>query len=172
MKVYKDLRRRIFIVLIFFCVTILSTADAQEPLSPALRWKPQFNFTGYLNELFKKEFYNVKEMRDLNYEGAVSMIAIPTIKSPVENIEQLVSGKPIGGMFLSTGSVRLNLPPGAYQVIVAQVKEEWKAIFLDGNNKTINEVPAQVRRASKVERPYAYVDRSVCFRFDETLVCY
>ena len=172
MKVHKILKNKIFLILIIFGFAILASVDAQEPLSPAFRWTPQFGFPRYMQGVIQKEFYNVGEMKDLNYEGTVSVIAIPILNSPVENIEQLVSGKTIGSIFLSTGSVRLNLPPGAYRVIVAQVKEEWKALFLDGNNKTISEIPAQVSRASRVEKPYAYVDRSICYRFDETLVCY
>ncbi|MEW6672007.1 MAG: hypothetical protein AB1427_09885 [Thermodesulfobacteriota bacterium] len=172
MRIHNILKNKIIFVLIFFSFTILTSVDAQELLSPVFRWKPQFDFSGYLQNIFYKEFSNVGEMKDLNYEGTVSIVAIPTLNNPVNDIEQLIKGKTIGGIFLSTGSVRLNLPPGAYRVNVAQVNSEWKALFLDGNNHTINQVPAQVTRASRVEKPYAYVDRSVCYRFDETLVCY
>ena len=99
-------------------------------------------------------------------------MAVPTSQTPVKETKELEPGKTIGGIYLSTGSLRLKLPPGAYRVFVLKKGNKWRAQFFDGNNRVFGEVPAQVTKASLVTIPFAYVDRSICHRFDETLVCY
>ena len=172
MKFHKIIKNKMILTITLFCTVILASADAQEYLSPAFKWEPQFGFAKYIQNIIQKDFYNIKEMKLLNYGGTVSIVAIPTLDSPIRDLEQLAEGKTIGGIFLSTGSVRLNLSPGAYRVVVVQKRKEWRALFLDSKNTAQSEVSAQVTRAPRVDRPYAYVDRSICHRFDETLVCY
>jgi hypothetical protein len=97
--------------------------------------------------------------------------AIPLVKSPVNNIDELAPGKVIGALYLSTGSIRLNLSPGSYTISVAREDGQWKATFIDRTGSIVNTLPAKVEKASPVEFPLAYLDQSVCYRFDETLVC-
>jgi len=159
-----------FLIFVFAYLISLTSVQAQEYTSPALEWKPDPGFSQYIQNIFQKQVPNIVKL--LNYSGIVSTVAVPTSQTPVKEIKELEPGKTIGAIFLSTGSLRLKLPPGAYRVFVLKKGNKWRAQFFDGNNRVFVEVPAQVRKASPVTIPFAYVDRSICHRFDETLVCY
>lgn len=169
----KILDKRIILGSMIFCVIFLTSAQGQEVeqyLSPALTWEPNPEFSKYMEKVIGKRVPGI--VRELNYLGVVSIVAIPTLHSPIKKKEQLEKGNIIGAIFLSAGSLRLRLPPGAYQVKVARIGGHWRALFLDGYNQIIGDVPAEVKRAKYVDKPFAYVDRSVCYRFDKVLVCY
>ena len=170
MRKEKIVKKMIIMGLIVFYVTLSTPAQTQEYSSPALKWKPTFGFSNYVQEIIYKTLPKMTEL--LNFQGVVSTVAIPTLQSPVKNMKELEAGKTIGTIFLSTGSLRLNLAPGAYQVDVIKRANEWRALFLDGNGQISGDVPAEVTEATPVDIPFAYVDRSNCFRFDKVLVRY
>jgi len=159
-----------FLIFVFAYFISMSFVQAQEYISPALEWKPDTEFSRYIQNVYQKQVPDI--VKSLNYSGIVSTVAVPTSQAPVKKIKDLEPGKTIGAIYLSTGSLRLKLPPGAYRVFVIKKGNKWRAQFFDGNNRVLGEVPAQVTKASPVTIPFAYVDRSICHRFDETLVCY
>ena len=59
-----------------------------------------------------------------------------------------------------------------FRVFILKKRDQWTVQFFDERNQLKGEAPARVIEAPRVTTPYAYVDHSVCQRFDETLVCY
>jgi len=141
---------------------------AAEILSPTLEWKPESIFTANV----KIRFSQFKFAPVLNFERAVSVTAIPLFKSPVAEIKEL-EARPtiIGALYLPSGSLRLKLAPGVYRVQIEKESDGWRARFLDDKGAERGRTTADVRPAEAVATPFATVEHSVCYRFDETVVC-
>ena len=144
---------------------------AQQDL-PTPRDKTQFNFSRYL-EGIAPDYQSSEVSKGLNYEGAVSITAIPTIAVPASDIRDLELGKTIGALLLPSGSNKLLLSAGFYSVSVLKSGNTWKVQFRDKTNAIRGEAPASVTEAKEeVSRPYVSLDHSVCHRFDKIIVCY
>ena len=167
--------KRIVLILSLFCLVVPLKTIAQElspeRLSPGFRWDPEDAFAGFL----KKRVSALEVGDKLNIKFSASVTAVPMNKSPVGSIQELAKkGRIIGGLYIGTGSRRLNLPPGVYAVHIEfdSATFTWKARVLDKNGKPVRRVNAQVTQVKEVETPIAYVDRSVCYHFDKLRVCF
>lgn len=106
------------------------------------------------------------------FQNLAGMAAIPTREAPVRTFGDLQRGVIIGLLYAPSGSDRLKLAPGAYVVqLVGDSRSGWQATFLDERQRVRSTVPARVQQAERVSMPLAFVDHSVCYRFDETVVC-
>ena len=121
---------------------------------------------------------------DLNRRSTVAIFAASTVASPIPSAERLqdLTGKIIGFVFLPNGSVRLGLKPGAYALRVDKVSRgkdpqdpavlgTLEVAFIGEKNEPVAKRTARVWKAPKVDTPFAVVDQSVCYRFDEIVVC-
>jgi hypothetical protein len=79
----------------------------------------------------------------------------------------------IGGLYLSSGSIRLQLPPGAYRVNVRRDPTgTWKVDHYDSQGNIAATVDARVNPVPKIDGLVSYADSSVCYRADSWVVCY
>jgi|GEM_PF-6527752 len=154
-------------VLLITALYAQKSLPQQAPSPLIFKWKADGDFVRFSSS----KFATFENRRIFAFERVVSIVAVPTLESPVRNIKELEAGKVVGAIYLSTGSVRLNLGPGSYTVWVGREKGDWKAKFQDQKGETLRTLPAKVTEASPVAFPVAYVDQSICYRFDNTIIC-
>jgi hypothetical protein len=160
------------LVICWFTVLGLAPlAIAQQDL-PTPASSTQFGLDGYLGRL-APDLLSKDVSKTLNYQGAVSLIAVPTLSVPAESVKDLEQGRVIGAIFLSSGSNKYKLPPGFYSVFLSKRDNTWNVQFRDNREAVKAEAAATVTETKEeVLRPYVSIEHSVCHRFDKILVCY
>jgi hypothetical protein len=143
-------------------------ANAQEILSPTFKYRPESVFTASV----KSRFADSKFSPVFSFDRAVSVTAIPVLKDPIAEMQELErQPTTIGALYVPTGSLRLKLDPGLYRVELVKKSDRWIVRFLDDKATEKGQATADVRPADKVPVPVATVESSVCYRFDKTVVC-
>lgn len=163
---------------LLFCFAVASKSLlAQEPLPQyyasipsSLNFAPDANFQELVVSRFKGFL-----IENYALERTTGLIALPTRSTPWDDTSEIAPGADhldVGLLFAPTGSSRLDLAPGAYRVQVKREAEtSWLAEFLDEEGETQSSRPAFVYSADKVDYPLAFVDYSICYRFDSVIVC-
>ena len=145
----------------------LPSNDIQQVLS----WSTENRFAKEMGQRFGDSIL----AKELRFDRLSSVVAIPIAGAGKLSLDDLAKGALIGGVYLSSGSTRLKLAPGAYVVKVRfdQSTYTWKIDHLDPSGKEIiATVDARVRPADTIEVVASYVDHSVCYRADSWVVCY
>jgi hypothetical protein len=106
---------------------------------------------------------------DLGKIASVSVV--PTKTPPATNLQTLDSGTLIGAIYTPTGLTRLKLMPGAYAVRAVRQANQWFASFADSTGRDVGQARARVQSAPAVTEPFATLEESICWRFDEALFC-
>ncbi len=145
----------------------LPSNDIQQVLS----WSTEGVFAKQMGQRFSESIL----AKELRFDRLSSVVAIPVAGAEKLSLDDLAKGALIGGVYLSSGSTRLKLAPGAYVVRVRfdQSTFTWKIDHLDpSGKKIIATVDARVQPAVTIEVVASYVDHSVCYRADSWVVCY
>lgn len=160
------------VLVLVFVFVVPRPLTGEKISSPTLKWQPESAFTANVKLRFWESQFAPQFASLLNFERAVSVTAIPMSKSPVAQIREL-EARPttIGALYLPSGSLRLNLAPGVYRVEVAKKADGWRARFLDDKGDERGRTIADVWPADAIAIPIATVEYSVCYRFDNTVVC-
>jgi hypothetical protein len=125
-----------------------------------------------LDSLVESRFSSFELKPSLNVSAGSTVIAVPLVQSPVDDMKQLEARwTTIGGLYVPSGSYRLKLAPGAYRVEVKKVEGNWKVRFTDEKGKIGGEVNADVESSPAARVPFCTDEHSVCYRFDRTKVC-
>ncbi len=145
----------------------IPSSDVQQALS----WSTEDTFAKQIGQRFSDSALANK----LKLDRLSSVVAIPIADSEKFSLDDLAKGTLIGGLYLSSGSTRLKLAPGAYLVGIRfdQPSFTWKIDHLDPSGKKIvATVDARVRPADSIDGAASFVDHSVCYRADSWVACY
>ena len=157
-------------VLGFSCGPLLGQELSNEDLKRLLSWSTEKKFVAEIRE----KFSDLKVRQQLEFYRLSSVVAIPVTHGANLSLDLLAKGALIGGLYISSGSTRLGLPPGIYSVEIRFDSKSyaWKVDHRDKTGKVASTIDAKVRAAQKIDGLVAYVDHSVCYRADSWVVCY
>src|SRR5713101_4383560 len=150
---------------LFACLVFVAIVCAQQPTTRSV-----LGADSDLVKLVEARFANFPKHDMFAFDRLSSVFAIPERESPANTLEELQGGKTVGAVFVPTGSTRLKLPPGVYSVFILKKDGEWKAQFRNGKEEAVITAPAKVSSGPPVELPVAFVDRSICYEFDSTII--
>ncbi len=148
---------------------LLGQELSTQKIGQLLSWRPDKTFS----EEIRKKFSDPNLRDQLDFDRLSSMVPIPAAKGANLTLDMLAKDAVIGGLYLSSGSTRLNLPPGAYRVNVRRDPAgTWKVDHYDSTGKIAATVNARVNLAERIDGVVSYADYSVCYQADSWVVCY
>ena len=167
----------VFYLAILFLLSVSPLVSAQQPPPQNLRelpnqllYDPEQIFVDYSTSRFDDYQGN-----ELAFDRSVGLVAVPLTDRPWDNVDDVAPGSgahDIGAIYLPAGSTRLQLPPGVYRVQVRRDADtSWTALFFDQDNSLMVTHVAKVWVVESTGNPLAFVDYSICYSFNRTLIC-
>lgn len=141
-----------------------SEVIAQAQFSAVEKFKAAGQFVDFMASQFQKSIF----AKEMDYKGTVSIVAIPARK--LVSVRDLTNGAIIGGLYLSSGSLRYNLPPGSYTVYVQGKGGKFWAEIRDDAGSTKRKRSVRVVLAESAKKITASIEYSICYRINGGIV--